>query len=105
MNHGSWLAAALGLLVAAATCAPAANAAPAIEIVRFEGHGGGSYGGGGRGGGFHGGGGFRGRGFGGRGFRGPGFYRPGFGYYGGGYGIQRRRAWCYYHPGACYPYP
>lgn len=106
------LVVALCLLVAMGSAVrPEPAAAAGIETVQFHG---------GRGGGFHGGGfggrGFRGGGFpGGRfrgGYGGRGFYRPHYGYrrgfpgYGyGGYGYQRRRAWCFYHPGACYRFP
>lgn len=101
MKRGLRPVAALGVFVAvgfASWSAPAA-ASPGIEAARFDGgHGG------------HGFGGFHGGGFHGGGYRGPGFYRYGYGYGPGfagnsGYGFRRRRIWCYYHPGACYPYP
>lgn len=96
MRRGLRLVAVIGALVVAASAAcPEPAAASGIERVRFDGGRGGYgfYGGGFHGGGFH-------RGFGVRGFG----YRPGFPVY-GGYGFHRRRVWCYYHPGACYPYP
>ena len=102
MNHGFRLVAALGVLAAVSVTsrpAPATAAGPEMEAVRFDrGHDRGGF----HGGGFHG------------GFRGRGFYRHGYGYgygYGprfpgpAGYGLRRRRLWCYYHPGACYPFP
>ncbi len=110
------LVVALGILVAVGPVSwPASSAAAVgIETVQFRGGGGGGFHGGGfHGGGFRGGG-FRGGGFpGGRfrgGYGGRRFYRPHYGYgrgfpgY-GGYGFQRRRAWCFYHPGACYRFP
>ncbi len=82
--------------------------APGVELVR-GGPAGGGHGFGGRGFRGHG---FVGRGYGGRGYYGRGYY--GRGYYGrgygpgyagyGGYGWQRRRLFCFHHPGVCGPY-
>ena len=118
LNRAFCLAAALALLVTTGgesmgVPMPGAGLGGS-DVVLVQNHGGGGHGGGhgfgghggGRGfggGGFHGG--YGGRGYGGRGYyggRGFGYGRPGFGY-GGGYGYNRRR-WCFYHPGACYPY-
>lgn len=101
MRHGFSLFVALGALAAVGVTTlpgPTMAAESGVQAVRFDG--------GDRGHGFDGirGGGFRG------GYRGHGFYRRGYGYGPGFpgpayYGLRRRRAWCYYHPGACYPFP